>query len=186
MVGSTTLGTQVFGPSTSKSSSDDDRPVWKQPSGKRKPKWLRETLKEAKDFGALKEPLSAIVMPDRLGMASFCDSEPSTFEEASQHHVWRDAMMEEYHSIMTSRWIYKVKHAADGNVEKYKARFVAQRFSQVEGVDYDETFAPVACYTSIISLISIAMKMGWKIHEMDVKTAFLNGIIQEEVYVEQP
>ena len=57
-------------------------------------------------------------------------------------------------------------------------------FSQVEGVDYDETFALVARYTSIKSLISIAAEMGWKIHQMDVKTTFLNGIIQEEVYVE--
>ena len=87
---------------------------------------------------------------------------------------------------MTSRWLYKVKHAADGNVEKYKARFVARWFSQVEGVDHDETFAPVARYTSIRSLISIVAEMGWKIHQMDVKTAFLNGIIQEEVYMEQP
>ena len=103
-------------------------------------------------------------MVDRLGMAlmaSLRDSKPSTFEEASQHHVWRDAMMDEYHSIMkndvweivprpkgksmvTSRWLYKLKHAANGSVEKYKARFVARGFSQVEGVDYDETFAPVA------------------------------------------
>ena len=138
-----------------------------------------------------------MVIPNRLGMAlvaNLRDSEPSTFEEASQHHVWRDAMMEEYHSIMkqdvweivpkpegksvvTSRWLYKVKHAVDGSVEKYKARFVARRFSQVEGVDYDETFTPVACYTSIRSLISIVAEMGWKIHHMDVKIAFLNGII---------
>ena len=86
---------------------------------------------------------------------------------------------------MTSRWIYKVKHVTDGSVEKYKARFVARGFSQVEGVDYDETFAPVGCYTSIESLISIVAEMGWKIHQMDVKTAFLNGIIHKEVYVEQ-
>ena len=59
-------------------------------------------------------------------------------------------------------------------------------FSQVEGVDYDETFPLVARYTSIRSLISIAAKMGWKIHQMDVKTTFLNGIIQEEFFVEQP
>ena len=63
---------------------------------------------------------------------------------------------------------------------------MAQGFSQVEGVDYDETFAPVAHYTSIISLLSIVAKMDWNIHQMDVKTAFLNGIIQEEIYVEQP
>ena len=73
-----------------------------------------------------------------------------------------------------------------GNVEKYKARFVARGFSLVEGVDYDETFASITHYTSIISLISIDAEMGWKIHQMDVKTTFLNGIIQEEVYVEQP
>ena len=88
--------------------------------------------------------------------------------------------------MVTSCWLYKVKHVADGSVEKYKTRFVARGFSQVERVDYDETFAPVACYTSIRSLISIAAEMAWKIHQMDVKTAFLNGIIQEEVYVEQP
>ena len=62
--------------------------------------------------------------------------------------------------MVTSRWIYKVKHAADGTVEKYKARFVARGFSQVEGVDYDETFAPVARYTSIRALTSIAAEMG--------------------------
>ena len=157
-------------------------------------------MKEAKYFGAPKEPVQTRVMPDMLGMAlvaSLHDSEPSTFEEASQHHVWRDTMMEEYHSIMkndvrdivprpkgksivTSRWLYKLKHAADGNVEKYKAWFVARGLSQVEGVDYDKTFAPVARYTSIKPWTSIAAKMGWKIHQMDVKTAFLNGIIHAE------
>ena len=59
-------------------------------------------------------------------------------------------------------------------------------FSQIEGVDYDETFAPVAWYTSIRSLISIAAEMGWQIHQMDVKTTFMNEVIKEEVYVEQP
>ena len=62
--------------------------------------------------------------------------------------------------MVTSCWIYKLKHAADGSVEKYKARFVARGFSQVEGIDYDETFASVARYTSIRALISIAAKMG--------------------------
>ena len=80
----------------------------------------------------------------------------------------------------------QAKTCADGSVELYKAWFVTQGFSQVEGVDYYETFAPVACYTLIRALISIVAEMGWKIHQMDVKTTFLNGIIQEEVYVEQP
>jgi hypothetical protein len=89
-------------------------------------------------------------------------------------------------SVVTSRWLYKTKYAADGSIEKHKARFVARGFSQIEGVDYDETFAPVARYTSIRSIIAIAAEMGWRIHQMDVKTAFLNGFIEEEVYIEQP
>jgi hypothetical protein len=89
-------------------------------------------------------------------------------------------------SVVTSKWIYKIKHTADGSIEKYKARFVARGFSQKEGVDYEETFAPVARYTSIRVVISLASVMGWKIHQMDVKTTFLNGVIEEEVYIEQP
>jgi hypothetical protein len=61
---------------------------------------------------------------------------------------------------------------------------VARGFSQIHGVDYDETFAPVARYTSIRSIITIAAEMGWSIHPMDVKTTFLNGFIEEEVYIE--
>jgi hypothetical protein len=116
---------------------------------------------------------------------------------------WKEAMMEEYQSIMkndvweivprpegksvvTSKWVYKIKHAVDGSIDKYKARFVARGFSQQEGEDYDETFAPVARYTSIRAIISLATSMGWSLHQMDVKTTFLNGVIEEEVYIEQP
>ena len=80
----------------------------------------------------------------------------------------------------------KIKHAADGSVEKYKARFVARGFTQKEGIDYDETFALVAKYTTIRAIISLAAVFEWKLHQMDVKTAFLNGKIEEEVYIEQP
>ena len=124
--------------------------MWEQSLGMKKPKWLRDTLKLAKEFGTPTKPVRANEMPNILGMAlvaSFRDLEPSMFEEASQHHVWRDAMMEYYHSIMkidaweivlrpegksvvTSRWIYKIKHVADASsVEKYKAWFVAWGFS---------------------------------------------------------
>ena len=59
-------------------------------------------------------------------------------------------------------------------------------FSWKEGIDYEETFAPVARYTSIRTIIALAAKMKWKLHQMDVKTTFLNGVIEEEVYIEQP
>ena len=88
--------------------------------------------------------------------------------------------------MVSSNWLYKVKQAADGSVEKHKARFVARVFSQVEGIDYDETFALVARYSSIRSMLALSAQMGWKIHQLDVKTVFLNGKIEEEVYIEQP
>jgi hypothetical protein len=74
----------------------------------------------------------------------------------------------------------------DESIDKYKEIFVAIGLSQHEGEDYDETFTLVSIYTSIKSIISIAASMGWSIHQMDVKTTFLNGVIEEEVYIEQP
>ena len=82
---------------------------------------------------------------------------------------------------MISNWIYKINHVADGSIEKYKVIFVAHGFSQKEGIDYEEKFAPVARYTSIISVLSLVAVMKWKIHQMDVKTTFLNGVVEHEV-----
>ena len=89
-------------------------------------------------------------------------------------------------SVVTSKWIYKIKHVADGSIKKHKARFVARGFSQKEGIDYEETFAPVARQTSIRPTLGLAVVMKWKVHQMDIKTPFLNGVVEEEVYVEQP
>eukprot|EP00253_Pinus_taeda_P025187 PITA_25187 len=88
-------------------------------------------------------------------------------------------------SVVTSQWLYKVKQVADGSIEKHKARFVSCGFSQVEGINYDETFAPLARYSSIRSILALLAQMGWKIHQTNVKAAFLNGEIEEEVYIEQ-
>ena len=79
--------------------------------------------------------------------------------------------------VVTSKWIYKIKHAVDGSIEKYKAIFVAWGFSQKEGIDYEETFAPMARYTSIRTILALAAVMKWKIHQMDVNIAFLNGVV---------
>jgi hypothetical protein len=88
--------------------------------------------------------------------------------------------------VVSSKWLYKIKHVADGSIEKHQSRFVGRCFSQNEGIDYEETFALVARYTCIRTIIAFATKMKWKLHHMDVKTTFLNGVIEEEVYVEQP
>ena len=78
---------------------------------------------------------------------------------------------------------FKTKHSTDDSIEKFIARFVALGFCQKEGIDYEETFAPVARYTSIRTILALASKMKWKSHQMDVKIAFLNGVIEEEVYI---
>ena len=71
-------------------------------------------------------------------------------------------------------------------MDKYKAWFVAKGFSQKEGIDYEETFAHVSRYSSIQTVISLVAEMGCRVHQMDIKTAFLNEVIKEEVYIEQP
>ena len=175
---------------------------------KRKPAWVRQTLQDAEGHatpcGAFRESKRPQSYECYVAlMSSILDSEPSTYAEVASQQCWKDAMMEEYESIMkndvweivsrpdgksvvTSKWIFKIKHAANGSIEKYKAKFLARGFSQKEGVDYDETFAPVARYTSIRTIIALASAMRLRLHQMDVKTAFLNGEIEEEVHVEQP
>ena len=108
------------------------------------------------------------------------------YESIMRNEVWEVVPRLEGKSVVTSRWIYKVKYVADGSIEKHKAQFVARGFSHVEGIDYDEMFAPVARYASIRTVMAIVAEMGWKIHQMDVKTAFLNDILEEEVYIEKP
>jgi hypothetical protein len=177
-------------------------------SHKRKPAWARELIQDGEKYGAPEGTMRQIKKPKPFSsyMALMCDlieKEPTCFEEAIQKKEWADAMTEEYQSIIkndvweivprpknkdvvSSKWLYKIKHVVDGSIEKHKARFVARGFSQKEGIDYEETFAPVARYTSIRTIIALAAKMKWKLHQMDVKTTFLNGVIEEEVYIEQP
>eukprot|EP00253_Pinus_taeda_P001734 PITA_01734 len=108
------------------------------------------------------------------------------YESIMKNSVWEEVQRPEGKSVADLRWIYKVKHVADGDIEKCKARFVAKGISQIEGVDYEETFAPVARYSSIRSILALVAQMGWKIHQMDVKTVFLNGVVEEEIYKEKP
>ena len=141
-----------------------------------------------------------------LAVAAAASGEPQTYEQALDQpdaEQWKEAMQSEYDSIVRNRtwtlvnlppgrkaigckWVYKLKYDADGNVERYKARLVAKGYSQTEGVDFNETFAPVAKFNSIRILLALAAQYNLEIHQMDVKTAFLNGDLQEEIYMQQP
>jgi hypothetical protein len=172
------------------------------------PGWAREHIQSVEKYGAPEGTVRQRKKPMTFSsyMALMCDlieKKPTFFEEAIQKKEWVDAMREEYQSIIkndvwevgpkpknkdmvSSKWIYKIKHVADESIEKHKPRFVAHGFSQNEGIDYEEMFSPVARYISIKTIIALAAKMNWKLHQMDVKTTFLNGVIEEELYIEQP
>jgi hypothetical protein len=89
-------------------------------------------------------------------------------------------------NVIGTKWVFKNRQGEDGEVVRNKACLVAQGYSQVEGLDFGETFAPVARLEAIRILLAFAVSKGFKLYQMDVKSAFQNGVIQEEVYVRQP
>ena len=133
-------------------------------------------------------------------------SEPNTVEQAlscSQKENWKEAMGAEFQSLQanqvwdlvpppkdrkvsSSKWVFKCKVGENGLVEHYKARLVAQGYSQRPGIDYEETSSPVVRFESVRSVIALAACGNMKLHQMDVKTAFLNGELSEEVFMSQP
>ncbi|KAJ9556642.1 hypothetical protein OSB04_011256 [Centaurea solstitialis] len=117
-------------------------------------------------------------------------NEPTSYGEAvsgSESEQWQEAMKAEMQSIAVGRkWIFKKKTDMVGNVHTFKARLVAKGFTQTHGIDYDETFSPVAMLKTIRILMAISAYFNYEIWQMDVKTAFLNGKLTEDVYMEQP
>jgi hypothetical protein len=104
----------------------------------------------------------------------------------TRNDVWSLVPQPADHNIIGTKWIFKNKSYEHSTVVRNKARLVAQGYTQIEGIDFDETFALAARLESIRILLSIACHLGFKLYQMDVKSTFLNGILQEEVYVEQP
>ncbi len=140
-----------------------------------------------------------------LNFCLFTDA-PETFKEAMKAQDsarWKEAMDAEMNSLLQndtwelvelpqgrksigSRWVLRIKLTADQRPERYKARVVAKGYSQQPGIDFQETFAPVIRYDSIRLIFALAVQFGLTIHVMDAVTAFLNGVLQETIYMQQP
>ena len=129
--------------------------------------------------------------------------EPVTVEEAKHNEEWCAAMVEEMvsiehnktwslvdlppgHRAIGLKWVFKLKHDEHGNVTKHKVWLVAKGYVQRQGIDYEEVFSPVARMESVRMPLAVAAYHAWAGHHMDVKSAFLNGDLAEEVYVQQP
>ena len=162
----------------------------------RSPRYLNDYVTEGADLDDNDEVHMA-------NMVEFNSTDPTTFEEAEKSLKWREAMDVEMNSIVRNqtwelvklpneakctgvKWLYKTKLNENGEVSKYKARLVAKGYSQEHGIDYTEVYAPVARMDTIRTILAIAAHRSWEVHQLDVKSAFLHGVLSEEVYVQQP
>ncbi|GJY38367.1 retrovirus-related pol polyprotein from transposon RE2 [Tanacetum coccineum] len=128
--------------------------------------------------------------------------EPSCVIQALKHREWREAMSEEFNALIQNhtrdhvprtsqnllgnKWVFRVKRFPDGSIQKFKARLVANGFHQRQGIDYTETFSPVTKPVTIRVILCLALSKTWPLRQLDINNAFLNGTLQEEVYMAQP
>ena len=153
-------------------------------------------IDEIEDFRMKARRHNALIMIDET-------DEPKSLDEALHDEKWKSAMDREYQSLMRNqtwdlvplpegrntiagKWVFKAKTDESGHVTRHKARYVARGFSQAAGVDFDETYSPVISHTSLRMMLSLAASMNLEIYQMDVDTAYLYGVLEEELYLQQP
>ena len=108
------------------------------------------------------------------------------FHSLQKNDTWELVILPLGRKLVKCKWIFKTKFVFDGSPMKYKARLVAKGFSQVQGIDYNDTFAPVAKMDSIRLVLAIASSKQWEVHHMDGKSEFIPGYIKEEIYMQHP
>ncbi|PNX85086.1 retrovirus-related Pol polyprotein from transposon TNT 1-94 [Trifolium pratense] len=130
-------------------------------------------------------------------------TEPKTYDEACKSQDWINAMKTELDALgrnqtwslvdlpphikpIGCKWVYKINHKADDSIERYKAHLVAKGYNQIEGINYFDTFSPVAKLTTVMVLIALPSINHWHLHQLDVNNAFLHGELQEDVYMQVP
>jgi hypothetical protein len=154
-----------------------------------------------KDAGV--ETRRRICSPEQTHLALLSTIEPNYFEKDNKDESWNKAMDEELDQIekndtwelvprpknknvIDTKWVFKNKLNEDGQVTRNKARLVCKGCAEIEGIDFEETFAPVARMETIHLFVAYACSKNIKVYQMNVKSTFLNGELEEEVYIEQP
>lgn len=129
--------------------------------------------------------------------------EPTTYQQGVNHIEWQDAIKEELKALETNqtwdivdlpygkkpigcKWIYKVKLNSDGSIDRYKARVVANGYTQIAGIDYFDSFSPAVKVVTVRLFLIVAASKGWPVEQMDINNAFLHGHLKEEIYIKPP
>ena len=148
------------------------------------------TKRLSKSYESFVNQISAVSVPnkvqDALGDPKWRKAMDEEMEALQKNNTWELVSLPHEKKAVGCRWVFTVKHNPDGSVSRYKARLVAKGFTQTYGIDYDETFAPVAKMNTIRVLLSLAANLNWPLKQFDVKNAFLHGELVEEVYMDLP
>ena len=125
----------------------------------------------------------AMARPDAAMWEAVCKEEQKSFKAME---VFEVVLRPECKKVVGSKWVYCEKHGPDGKIQKYKARIVTQGFTQVKGIDFNETFAPVAKLLSLRTILALTAELNLEVHQMDIKSTYLNRKLKEEIYMEPP
>jgi Reverse transcriptase (RNA-dependent DNA polymerase) len=162
----------------------DDDPRYSVSSyGTRKPTAEHASVAQADTTNDPRTYAEAMARPDAAEWEVACSDEKRAFEHMGVYEI---VPRPTDRKVVGSKWVFRIKRGPDGSIQKYKARVVAQGFTQIEGIDYDETFAPVAKFASLRTILALATEHDLEVHQMDVKSAYLNGELKEDIFMEPP
>ncbi|CAN0920957.1 Retrovirus-related Pol polyprotein from transposon RE2 [Linum grandiflorum] len=197
-------------PDSTSPTNQPSPPSYQRPIVSSSARYTRPSTTHFRPAQQSKHPMTTRAATNKLKPKTFTASlltspflEPRTFKEAIKHDRWHRAMKTENDAlirngtwslvprpinvnVLGSKWIFRNKFNSDGSLQRHKARLVAQGCSQQESVDFYDTFSPVVKPTTIRLVLSIALSNGWTLRQLDINNAFLNGDLNEEVYMAQP